>query len=68
MATAMDEGVKNPTLIGGGVAAGNLREALLTSDGVIDSGSQLRRGIDSDDQFRLGTDRRRRFMDQGRGA
>ena len=65
---AKDAGVKKLTLIGGGGTADNLREALLTGDGVIDSGSQSRKGIDSDDPLRMNADPCRRFMDQARNA
>lgn len=68
MATPRNEDVKKPTLIGGEVAADSLREALLTSDGVIDSSSQLRKGIGSDDPLRLNANLRRRFMVQARDA
>ena len=65
---AKDKGVKRPTLMGGGVTADNLRRALPTSDGVIDSNSHLRKGIDSDDALHLNADLRRCFMDQARAA
>ena len=65
---ARDAGVKKPTMIGGGVAADNLREALLKSNAVIDSNSLSRKGIDSDDPLRLNAVLCRRFMDQARDA
>ena len=65
---ARDAGVKKPTLIGGGVTADNLRESPLTGDGVIDSGSRSRKGIDSDDPLRMNADPCGRFMDQARDA
>ena len=65
---ARDAGVMKPTLIGRGVTADNRRETLQTNEGVIDSSSQLRKGIDSDDPLRLNTDLRCRFMDQARDA
>ncbi|MCY4459722.1 MAG: hypothetical protein OXC26_04880 [Albidovulum sp.] len=46
------------TLIGGGVTADNLREALPTGEGA----------IDSDDSLRMSADLCRRFMDQARDA
>ena len=55
---ARDAGVKKPTLIGGGVTADNLREALPTGEGA----------IDSDDSLRMSFDLCRRFMDQARDA
>ena len=65
---AKDAGVKKLTLIGGGVTEDNLREALLTGDGVIDSSPQSRKGIDSDDPPRMSADPCRCFMDQARDA
>lgn len=65
---ARDAGVNKPTMIGGGVAADNLREALLTSNAVIDSISLSRKGIDSNDPLCLNAVLCRRFMDQARDA
>ena len=65
---AGDAGVKKPTLIGGGVTADNLREALLTGDDVIASSSQSRKGIDPDDPLRMNADPCRRLMDHARHA
>ena len=66
--TAGDAGMTQPTLIGGGVTADNLRELLLTGDYVIGSSSRSRKSIDSDDPLRMNADPCRRFMDHARGA
>ena len=66
--TAGDAGETKPPLIGGGVAADNLRELQLTGDYVIGSSSRSCKSIDSDGPLRMNADPCRRFMDHARDA
>lgn len=52
-----------PILIGGGVTASNVREALSCSDGLIVSSALMRKGADPDDLAQWDSDLSRRFMD-----
>lgn len=59
-------GVRRPILIGGGVTADNVAEALAASDGVIVSTALMRRDAAEDDLVRWDHDLCARFMDAAR--
>lgn len=59
-------GIKRPILIGGGVTAGNVADALGASDGVVVSSALMRRETDAKDLVRWDIDMCRRFMDAAR--
>ncbi|WP_108661305.1 BtpA/SgcQ family protein [Acuticoccus kandeliae] len=61
-------GIGRPLLIGGGVTAGNVGEALGASQGVIVSSALMRRDAGEDDLVRWDLDLSRRFMDAARAA
>lgn len=61
-------GVRVPILLGGGVTAGNVAEALGAAQGVIVSSSLMRRGDAPDGLARWDADRTRRLMDLARAA
>ncbi|MEM8854849.1 MAG: BtpA/SgcQ family protein [Pseudomonadota bacterium] len=56
-------GIKRPLLIGGGVTADNVAEALGASDGVVVSSALMRKGAEADDLVRWDIDACRRFID-----
>jgi predicted TIM-barrel enzyme len=61
-------GVRRPILIGGGVTAANVAEALGASDGVVVSTALMRVDAGPEDLIRWDADRCRRFMDTARAA
>lgn len=65
---ARSAGVKRPIFIGGGIDAGNVREALAAADGTIVSTSLLRKDAGPDDLLRWDRDAVRRLVDTSRGA
>ena len=63
---ARKAGVDRPILVGGGVDAGNVREALAAAGGVIVSTSLMRKDAAPRDPLRWDLDLARRFMDCAR--
>lgn len=68
IAALRDRGLSLPILIGGGVTASNIGEALACCEGVVISSSLMRKGIAADDPIRWDADACARFMDAVRGA
>ena len=67
IAAVREAGVGRPLLIGGGVTAANVGEALGAGDGVVVSSALMRRDAGEDDVVRWDGDLCRRFMDAARG-
>ncbi|MEO1103869.1 MAG: BtpA/SgcQ family protein [Pseudomonadota bacterium] len=61
-------GIKRPILIGGGVTADNVGEALRAAEGVVVSSALMRRTASEDDLLRWDADACRRFMDAARAS
>lgn len=68
IAAVREAGLRRPILIGGGVTAANVGEALAAGDGVIVSTALMRRGAGEDDLVRWDADLCRRFMDAARAG
>ncbi|MGZ2257114.1 BtpA/SgcQ family protein [Roseobacter sp. A03A-229] len=62
------EGIRRPILVGGGVTAENVAEALATADGAVISSALMRKGASPADLIRWDADLCRRFIDAARGA
>ncbi len=61
-------GIRHPVLIGGGVTAENVAEALAKTDGAVVSSALMRTGVGPDDLVRWNADLCRRFMDAAGAA
>ena len=66
IAKLQSTGVPRPILIGGGVDAGNVGQALGAADGVVVSTALMRHDVEPDDILRWDIDRCRIFMDAAR--